>query len=151
MAANTYPDPRVSRLINEFAVPVQFNVKEDPGARARYHGYWTPCISYQDVDGAEYRRSFGPLNSEQLLAELSLARGLRFVHSGRFEEGIEALEVALTYTEAVPPRHAENLYWLAAARYESSGEVKDLLDGWEDVRRLHPDTEWDSKTRLLLE
>lgn len=150
MAANTYPDPRVARLVNEFAVPVQFNVAEDPGARARYHGYWTPCMSYQDADGAEYRKSFGSLNAEQFLAEFSLARGLRFVNSGRFEEGVDPLEQALTYTETVPLRHAENLYWLAVARFEASGRVEDLLGGWEQVQRLHPDTEWDSKTRLLI-
>ena len=150
MAANTYPDPRVSRFINLHTIPVQFNVKEDPGAWARYHCYWTPCIIYQDVDGAEYRRSVGPLNVDQLLAELALARGLRYVNSGRFDKGIETLEEAVRYTEAVPLRHAENLYWLAVARFESTGELQDLLSTWEELRSRYPNTEWDSKTRLLV-
>ena len=151
MAANTYPDPRVSRFINEFMVPVQFNVKEDPGAWARYHGYWTPCIILQDVDDVEYRRSVGPLDAEQFLAEFALGRGLRYVNSGHFDKGAAILEEALQYTQSVPLRHAENLYWLAVARFEApGGDLQDLLDTWEQLRTQHPGTEWDSKTRLLI-
>ncbi len=151
MAANTYPDPRVSRYINEHTIPVQFNVKDDPGARDRYHSYWTPCTIYQDSDGVEYRRTFGSLGPDQLLAELALGRAFRYLNSSQFDEAVEAFEEALEYTEPVPLRHAENLYFLAVANYRATDEVDELLDGWEEVKAQHPGTEWDSRTRLILD
>ncbi len=53
MKEHTFPDPRVTRMINEFVVPVQFNVVEDPGAMRRFHSHWTPCAMLQDSDGSE--------------------------------------------------------------------------------------------------
>jgi tetratricopeptide (TPR) repeat protein len=149
MEANTFPDPRVSRFINEHTVPVQFNVKDDPGAWARYHSFWTPTVILRDVDDAEYRRSVGPLNSDQFLAEFSLGYALRFFNSGQFEKSIQELESSLEYTHAWPSRHAENLYMLAAARYEASGKDEDLMSTWEELRSKYPDSSWACKSRQL--
>ena len=117
MAMHTYPDPRVTRFINDFAVPVQFNAKEDPGAHLRYHAFWTPCLILQDVDGNEHRRSIGPLTAEQFLAEFSLAYGLRFLNTGNFGKAIELLQEALNHTPALPARHAENIYFVGVAKF----------------------------------
>ena len=150
MAEKTYPDPRVTRFINEVAVPVQFNVKEDPGAHLRYHAFWTPCLMLQDVDGSEHRRSIGPLDPEQFLAEFALAHGLRFLNTGNFGRAVEVLEGALEHTSRISMRHAENLYFLAAAKFELSGNLQDLLGTWEMLRSEHPDTEWAVKTHQLV-
>jgi len=149
MAANTYPDPRVSRFINQHTIPVQFNVKEDVGAPSRYHAQWTPAIIYQDVDGNEFRRSFGPLNPDQFLAEFSLANALRFYHSGQFDKSAGLFEQALEYTQIDPWRHAENLYWIGPARYEGSGSVDDLMAGFKKLQETYPNSDWTKKTTQL--
>ena len=150
MAAKTYPAPRVSRMINELTVPVQFDVKQDPGAFLRYHSFWTPTVVLQDVEGGEYRRSVGPLNAEQFLAELALGYGLRWFNAGRFERSVEELEKALEYTQHWPIRHAENLYYLAAARYEATEDIEKLTSTWKEMQARYPGSEWDLKSRQLL-
>ena len=88
----THIRPRELRgCINEYTVPVRFNVKQDPGAWLRYHGFWTPIWVLQDVEGGEYRRSVGPLNAEQFTAELALGYGLRWLNIGRFERSAEGV------------------------------------------------------------
>lgn len=149
MGANTYPDPRVSRFINEYTIPVQFNVKEDVGAPIRYHAHWTPAIMFQDADGNEFRRSFGPLNPDQFLAEFWLALGLRYYHSGQFDKSAEIFEQALEYTKSDPIRHAENLYWIGPAKYEGSGSVDDLMAGFKKVQEMYPGSDWAKKTTQL--
>ncbi len=150
MGANTYPDPRVSRFINEHSVPVQFNIKEDVGAPFRYHAQWTPAIMWYDFEGNEYRRSFGSLNPDQFLAEFALAHALRFYHGGQFDRSVELFEQAQEYTKYDPVRHAENLYWIAAAKYESStGTADDLMAGWRKLQEAYPDSDWAKRSLQL--
>lgn len=149
MGANTYPDPRVSRFINEYTIPVQFNVKEDVGAQSRFHAHWTPALVFQDVDGIEYRRSFGSLNADQFLAEFWLARGLRYYHSGQFDKATEIFEEALEHTKFDPLRHSENLYWIGPAKYEGSGSLDDLINGFKKVQEAYPGSDWAKKTVQL--
>ena len=149
MEANTYADPRVSRLISELTIPVQFNVKEDVGAPSRYHAQWTPAIIYQDEEGTEFRRSFGSLSADQLLSELALAHALRYYHSKLFDKSAELFEQALEYTKADSLRHPENLYWIGPAKYEGSGTLQDLLDGFRKLQEAYPDSDWTRKSMQL--
>lgn len=149
MEAYTFTDPRVSRFINEHFVPVQFNVKEDVGAPLRFHAQWTPASMYQDVDGVEYRRSYGPLNPDQFLAEYWLAHGLRFFHSGQFEKAVEVFQQALEYTKNDPWRHPENLYWIGPAKYEASEDVDALMAGFKKLQETYPDSDWAKKSMQL--
>ena len=151
MEANTYPDPRVSRYVNEFAIPVQFNVVEDPGATARYHSFWTPTVMLYDVDGNEYRRSYGMLTPERFLSEMSLGYALRFLHSGQFEKTLEKVEDALEYTRADPLRHAENYYWLGVAKYRATDDPDGLGEGWQELRSHYPDSDWARKTDFFFD
>lgn len=149
MEANTFPDPRVSRFINQNFVAVQFNVKEDTTAPFRFHAQWTPASMYQDVDGFEYRRSYGSLDADQFLAEYWLAHGLRLYHSGQFDKAAEVFEQALEYTKPSPMRHAENLYWIGPAKYEGSGTEDDLLAGFKRLQETYPDSDWAKRSRNL--
>ncbi len=149
MGAYTYPDPRVSRFINQHTVPVQINVTQDTGALERYHAQWTPALIYFDVDNREFRRSYGPLNADQFLAEFSLAHALRYYHSGQFEESITLFKDALEYTKTDPVRHAENLYWIGPAIYEHTGNVDELIAGFKELQRTYPNGDWTKKSRQL--
>lgn len=149
MEANTFPDPRVSRFINQHMIPVQFNVKEDVGAPSRHHAQWTPASMYQDVEGNEFRRSYGPLNADQFLAEYWLAHGLRFFHSGQFDKSVEVFEQALDYTKSDPLRHPENLYWIGPAKYEATGSVDALMAGFKKLQEIYPGNDWTKKSLQL--
>jgi len=149
MEANTYPDPRVSRLINETVVPVQFNVSVDVGALNRYHVHWTPAFFYYDTDDNEFRRSFGPLNPDQFIGEFWLARGLRWFSSGHFDKSVEIFEQALEHTRNDPYRHPENLYWIGPAKFEGSGTLEDLLEGFKKLQETYPDNDWTLKSKQL--
>ncbi|MCL5103963.1 MAG: hypothetical protein M1133_07610 [Armatimonadetes bacterium] len=146
MRDNTYPDPRVSRLINQSTVPVQFNIVEDPGAMLRYHSFWTPTMMLQDADGVEYRRSYGALSPEAFLAEFSLGKALRYLHSGNFRKAIDLLEHARNYTAVHPERNAENHYWLAVGKYRATDDPAELEHGWQELRAKHPSSDWARKT-----
>jgi tetratricopeptide (TPR) repeat protein len=104
---------------------------------------------YQDVDGNEFRRSYGPLNGDQFLAEYWLAHGLRFFHSGQFEKAVEVFEQALDYTKSDPLRHPENLYWIGPAKYEATDDVDALMAGFKRLQETYPDNDWTKKTFQL--
>jgi hypothetical protein len=97
----------------------------------------------------EDRRSIGALAPEQVIAERALGYGLRWLNSAQFERSLQELEKSLQYTEPWPIRHAENLYYLAVARYRVSNGASDLLSGWEELQAMYPGTEWDLKSRQL--
>jgi len=137
---NTYPDPRVSRFINEHTVPCS-SMSKRYRRTGRYHAQWTPALFYQDVEGNEFRRrsgrSTGPIPGRVLAC---LAH--RFFHSGQFDKSVEMFEQALDYTRFDPTLHAENLYWIGPAKYEGSGSVDDLMAGWKKLQQRYPDSEW---------
>ena len=147
----TYADPRVIGFINEFTIPVEFSVSEDPGVQLRFRSFWTPTVIYCDSDGHEHRRTYGCLDPERFLAEFSLARGLRYLNTGRFRKALEALQEAVSHTTAEPDTHAENLYWLGVARYRVSGNVHELEEEWRALRHTHPTSAWSRRTGFFFE
>ena len=146
MRGLTYADPRVIRFIGEFTIPVEFDVSEDPGAQLRFHSFWTPTVIYLDPDGHEHRRSYGCIDPPRFLAEFTLARGLRFLHTGHFRQSAAILEEAMELTAAEPAVHAENLYWLGVAHYRVTGNAHDLEASWRTLRHDHPDAAWTRRT-----
>lgn len=151
MKENTYPDSRVSRYINEHLVPVQLNVADYQEAMQIYHSHWTPCLMLRDVDNVEYRRSYGALNPVQILAELAIARGLRFLHSGQYEKSLQLFEEAHEYTQHDPHRHPENYYWQSVALYRTTHVPDDLGKYWEYLHEMYPDSDWAKKTAFWFE
>lgn len=145
METHTYPDPRVSRLVNLYSIPVKFITTEDPGVMARFHSYWTPTFMIHDVDGNEHRRSYGALDPNRFLGEFSLGNALSYLHTGRFHKAVKLLDEATHYTALDPLRHNENLYWIAVANYRVSEDPQDLEDGWIALREQYPGSEWSRK------
>jgi len=146
MRASTYADPRVVGFIGAFVVPVEFNLAEDPGAQIRFRTLWTPTVIYLDRDGNEHRRSYGCLDPARFVAEFTLARGLRFFHTGHFRQAMEVLEEAMELTTIEPALRAESLYWLGVAHYRVTGNAHDLESHWRTLRHDHPDSPWARKT-----
>ncbi len=147
----TYADPHVAAFVNEFTIPVEFSVAEDPGAQIRFRSFWTPTAIYCDSDGHEHRRTYGCLDPTRFLAEFWLARGLRFLQTGHFRQASEVFDEAIRHTSADPDAHAENLYWIAVARYRSTGSVHELESEWRILRGEHPDSSWTRKTDFFFQ
>ncbi|MCE5200521.1 MAG: thioredoxin family protein [Armatimonadota bacterium] len=146
MQEHTYTDPRVHRFVDEFVIPVRFDLKEDPGALIRYHAFWTPCIILSDIDDNEHRRSYGVLSVEQFLAEFWVGYGLLLLNTRRVNEAIDVLERARIYTAVDSVRNAENHYWLGVAKYQVTGDIKELEYEWQKLRADHPSSDWARKT-----
>ncbi len=146
MRTITYLDPRVIVFVDRFTIPVEFSVAEDQGAQIRFHSFWTPTAIYCDPDGQEHRRTYGCLDPQRFLAEFWLARGLRFLQTGHFRQAAEIFDDAVEHTSVEPDTHAENLYWIAVARYRASGNVQELEAEWRILRREHPTSSWTRRT-----
>src|SRR5437016_5986702 len=109
MGAVTYPDPNVSRFIEQHFIPVQFNVVEQAEVMDRFNAAWTPTLIVMDADGREHRRSEGYLDVKRLLGELALARLKTALNRHDFEAARTLASEALTQTKGDPIREPEAL------------------------------------------
>src|SRR5438094_509786 len=57
MGAVTYPNPAVERYSEQYFIPVQFNVVDEPEVLTQFDTPWTPTAIVQDAEGREARRS----------------------------------------------------------------------------------------------
>src|SRR2546427_11212232 len=107
MGAVTYPNPEVDRTIDQYFVPVQFNVQENPGAFQQFNAAWTPTIIIQDAEGREHRRSEGYLDPQRLLGELALARVKEALNRENYQEARSRAQEAVDITRDDPQREPE--------------------------------------------
>ncbi len=71
-----YPDPRVTRLVNQNFRPVRIHVRENAEAWKHVGGelgvQWTPTVLILDSSGVERHRIEGFLPTEDFLAQLTI-------------------------------------------------------------------------------
>jgi len=149
MGAGTYPKEEVAEFIDKHFVPVQINIKEDPGAMDRFHATWTPTLIVKDDRGREYRRSEGYLSPQELLAELSLGRLKAALGREDYEAAVNMAEDALIRSEFDPDRHAEARYWAGVAGYKNSDDAAKLTDNWKQLLREAPNSVWARKASFI--
>jgi len=149
MGAVTYPDPAVERLIQEHFIPVQFNVAEQPQAMEQFNTPWTPTLIVQDADGREHRRTQGYLDPQRFRAEMSLAWLQSAINRQDFAAAQQRTGEALEATEGDPTREPEATYWAAVASYKSSGDVQNLLQGWNRLLDTFPQSEWAKRVEFI--
>jgi hypothetical protein len=149
MGAVTYPDPNVSRMIEEQFVPVQFNVVEQPEVLGRFNASWTPTLIVEDADGREHRRAQGYLDPKRFLGELALARLKDAIDRGDFAAALERTRPALEATKGDPTREPEAIYWGAVASYKTSNDANRLLAGWNRLLDEFGDSEWAKRAEFI--
>jgi hypothetical protein len=143
MSTVTYSEPSVVDTICGRFVPVQINVTEETAKPliARFHQFWTPDLRRFDADGDELYRWNGFLPPFEFVPQLLVAQGQACLRLS------EAGGAAATYEEVLcrfPTSHvaAEAAYFLAVARYKTSGKPNDLADGWKELQSRYPDSPW---------
>ncbi len=149
MGAVTYPNPDVERFIREHFIPVQFNVVEQPDAMREFNTPWTPTLIVQDAEGREHRRSQGYLDARRFLGEMSLAWLKDAIDRQDYATARNRSDEALLFTHRDPEREPEALYWSSVAAYKSSGDVQQLLTGWNRLLDTFPQSEWAKKVEFI--
>ena len=149
MDAVTYPNEEVVDYISGHFVPMQLNIKEDPGAMDRFEAVWTPTIILRDDGGREYRRSEGFLPPKTLLTELALGRTQAALHNAEYDEAVKHGEEAARFAEGDPERLAEARYWTGVAAYKGSNESGDLVKHWKPLVDEMPESAWAKKASFI--
>ena len=149
MGAVTYPDPEVSRMIEEHFIPVQFDVVAQPEIMEHFNTPWTPTLIVQDAEGKEHRRSQGYLDAKRFLAEMSLARLMSAVDRRDFRTAAALSGPAQRLTEGDPTREPEALYWSSVTAYKDANDPKLLLAGWNRLLDTFPQSEWAHKVEFI--
>jgi hypothetical protein len=149
MGAVTYPNPDVQRYIENSFIAVQYNVAEHAAAAEQFNSAWTPTIIVRDVEGREYRRSFGYLDPPRLLGELSLARLHRDIHRQDLRDAAERVREVLERTKGDAARQPEALYFTAVVTYKSTGSFEQLKEGWNRLLNEFPESDWAKKAEFI--
>jgi len=149
MGAVTYPNPEVERYLNDYFVPVQFNVVEQPDVMQRFNTPWTPTLIVLDADGKEHRRSQGFLDAKRMLAELSMARLQAAIDRQEFQEAHRLAADARRLTAGDPDREPEALYWSSVAAYKATGQADNLVQGWNGLLDRFPESDWAKKAEFI--
>ncbi|MGH9536264.1 MAG: hypothetical protein ACRD2E_15555 [Terriglobales bacterium] len=141
MDAVTYPQPEVSRFLQENFIPVKVNViSGDAKQVARLHHLFTPAFLVLEGE-REHDRRYGFLPPEEMSAWMRIALGDRALNRGRYEEAAGWFnEAGRQYAQsAFTPRA---LYWEGVARYKQSGDHTALRQPWGDLAHGYPDSSW---------
>lgn len=149
MAAVTHADADVQRYISENFVPVQINVKDDPGAMECYNAVWTPTIIIECADGIEHRRMEGYLDPQAFVEELSLAVFRAALDKHDFSAAKTRIGEALQKASGDPVREPEAMYWAAVADYKLSQDANELVKGWTRLLDQYPDSDWAKRAAVI--
>lgn len=149
MDAVTYPNENVQQIIEQYFVPVQFNVETQPEAMQQFNTPWTPTIMVQDGEGKEHGRSQGYLDAPRFVAEMALARLKTAIDRQDFKSAEAMADEVLEKTKGDAMREPEALYWASVARYKAAGDPQQLLGGWNRLLDECPDSEWARKVEFI--
>jgi hypothetical protein len=152
MDAVTYPDPRVSQLLDERFVPIKLTITEDKPATQQamrdYSLVWTPTLVFLDENGRELRRSVGYLPPNEMVAELEMGLGTYFLAHEKFGEAYDCFQRVVR--NSPDSQHvAEAMYWSGMARYKRDDDQNGLAQHWHELRDRFPDSAWWQKASFI--
>jgi hypothetical protein len=142
----TYPDQRVTELVERHCVPFRVNVEKNGQLADEYLVSWAPNVVIADDQGKAQYRIEGFLPPEDFMAHLSIGVGKWLLNSKRFEEAAERFE-------EVSERHqgtemaAEAIYWLGVVRFKESGDASQLQPSWQRLAHEYPHSVWAKRSR----
>jgi hypothetical protein len=150
MGAVTYPNPKVSKFVNERMIPLQVRFDAQPIA-TDFNIKWTPTIITLDSGGKEHHRTVGFLAPEELIPSLLL--GIAKVHfdADQFDDALANLNQLLSeYQES--DSTSEAIYLRGVCLYKSTHNPKPLKEAYEKLNARDPKGEWTKRAypyRLL--
>jgi len=142
----TYPQPFVQAIIEEYCVPIQINntLDESKELVARFHHVWTPDLRILHEDQSELYRWSGYLPPAEFAAQLLAGLGHARLRLRQYDlaEPLYADVMRRFPTSFVAP---EAQYFTGVTGYRKSGDSKQLLQGWHELEKRYPRTEWTEK------
>ncbi len=146
MEERTWTDQGVGEQFETNFVPVQIDVLKHPEAmKPPLIAFWTPTLIAMCPDGNIHRKWMGFLPPREFLGELALARVQYAMARQDFEDAHQAAHEAVQITEGDELRNSEAHYWHAVSAYKKSGNQDLLIEGWKELLREHPSSEWAKK------
>jgi hypothetical protein len=136
----------VQAALSDHFVPCRIDVKDESNAGVveRYRQAWTPDFRVTSAGGDDLYRWNGFLPPAEFVAQLLMAAGYSRLALRDPDASVALLEELLRRfpTSAVA---AEAMYYLAVARFKVSKDRGDLEDGFDLLRRRHPNSIWREK------
>lgn len=145
MGAVTYPDAKVSEIVNNEFIPVLQPPDAEPLA-SDFWVRWTPALFVCDPYGHPHQRIVGFLPPDQLAPYLLLGKAKTLFDHKRFNDALAALERILgdwPQSFAAP----QAVYYRAACRYRTSHDAHHLKIGHQIIMAEYPDSEWAARTQ----
>ena len=146
-----YPDPRVTRFVNQNFRPVRIHVRENVEAWKRVGGelgvQWTPTVLILDSSGVERHRIEGFLPTEDFLAQLTIGLGKSAFGRNEFAEAERWFkQVVDSYPDTESA--AEALYWAGVSRYKGSNDAAALGETARAFSERYQDSSWAKKASV---
>ena len=145
LAAVTYRDTGVQRLLDQSFVCIKYNTKEPNESFKRLNGsfghVWHPDLIVATEHLHEVRRVIGYLPPSDFMAQLLVGLGLGHLHATRYVD-------ALATFDRVVDEHAdagaapEAMYWSGVAAYRAGGGLDALTARWRAIPDRYPTSEW---------
>ena len=146
-----YPDPRVTRLVNEHFRPVRIHVRDNAEAWKKVGGelsvQWTPTVLILDSSGVERHRIEGFLPAEDFLAQLTIGLAKSAFGRNDFAEAERWFkQVVDTYPDTETA--AEALYWTGVSRYKGSNDASALGATARAFTERYENSSWAKKASV---
>lgn len=148
MGAVTYPDLYVAAFLNEYFVPLHFNIEKARELILKYRPIWTPNLNILDEEGAVVYQTAGWLPPSEFAAMLFLSRGRYFIRKKRYPDAAPNFqEVLLRFpTSTLAP---EAYYYLGVSKYLASHKGEDLVETWKKLQLAYPNSSWAIRSGVL--
>jgi hypothetical protein len=145
LLAVTYQDAVVQRFLEASFVCVKYNTKQPDEHFRRlniaFAHLWHPDLVVFDHHLKETRRVIGYLPPAELIAQLSIGAALVHLFHRRPAPALALVE-AVAHGSGSGDVAAEAFYWAGVAAYRVSGDLSDLAQRWDALRRRHPTSSW---------
>lgn len=142
----TYPQTFVKSAIEEICVPVQVNntLEESKPIVARFHHVWTPDLRVLNEDQDELYRWNGYLPPAEFAAQVLVAVAHARMRMRQFEQA-ESLFADVLRRFPTSFAAPEAQYFAGVTSYRKTGDAKGLLQGWHELEKRFPNSEWTEK------
>lgn len=141
----TYPDPQVAAFIAERLIPLRL-LLHDPTHQPHFRAQrviWTPTIAFLDRRGVAHYQLPGFLPPPLFLDMLHIATARSHLAWAGYEPAAALLShVADNAGSALAD---EALYWLGIAWYLRERRRGPMMDAWNRLRTLYPDSVWTAR------
>jgi Tetratricopeptide repeat len=146
-----YPDPRVTRLVNENFRPVRIHVRDNAETWKKVGGElgveWTPTVLILDSSGVERHRIEGFLPVDDFAAQLMLGLAKSAFSRNDFADAERRFkQVVDSYPDTESA--AEALYWTGVSRYKGSNDATALGETARAFTNRYQDSSWAKKASV---